>query len=159
MKLDANDLIILTDGSCGSTCGMFVSLMQYLKKAKVVSVGGIKGQKMDVASFKGASVLSYQDIQNLNKQLQATCPVSNPIKNMPSPSIGFTVSWMEMYPWTPPISAYERSKQDTNYPLDLTQNPADFHVDTWEFQNPEYLYQEAAKFFDECTVGFYKTSP
>lgn len=35
-----SDVIILTDGSCGSACGAFLTLLQYTNNAKVVSMGG-----------------------------------------------------------------------------------------------------------------------
>lgn len=63
---------------------------------------------------------------------------------------------MELYPWTPLVSCWEREKQDTSYPLDLTRNPGDFHIWNWEFGNAEPIYVAAAQFFDTCVPGTHR---
>jgi hypothetical protein len=72
--------MVLTDGSCGGECGAFISLLQYTKKAKIVTIGGIYTQPMDVASFKGSSGLTYKELQELNNFYKASCPLTDPIQ-------------------------------------------------------------------------------
>lgn len=80
IKFEPHDLIVLSDGSCGGECGVFVSLLQYTKKAKIVTIGGIYTQPMDAASFKGASGMTYKELQEINNFYKLTCPLNDPIQ-------------------------------------------------------------------------------
>lgn len=46
-------LIILTDGTCGSTCASFTKIPQEAGKATFVGAGGLWKESMDVSSFAG----------------------------------------------------------------------------------------------------------
>jgi len=49
-------LVILTDGTCGSTCASFTKVIQEAEKATFVGAGGLWGEPMDVSSFAGGFV-------------------------------------------------------------------------------------------------------
>ncbi|GMH72351.1 hypothetical protein TL16_g05892 [Triparma laevis f. inornata] len=49
-------LIILSDGTCGSTCASFTRIAQEGNKATFIGAGGLWHQEMDVASFAGGFV-------------------------------------------------------------------------------------------------------
>ena len=49
-------LIILTDGTCGSTCASFTKIPQEAEKATFVGAGGLWHENMDVSSFAGGFV-------------------------------------------------------------------------------------------------------
>ena len=52
----ADRLVILTDGTCGSTCASFTKIAQEAEKATFVGAGGIWGESIDVSSFAGGFV-------------------------------------------------------------------------------------------------------
>ncbi|KAG5294666.1 peptidase S41 family protein [Histoplasma ohiense] len=60
-KLD--DIVLLTDGTCGSTCALFANLMQKAG-VRTIAVGGLprEGPMQAVGGVKGAQVLTYQRI-------------------------------------------------------------------------------------------------
>eukprot|EP01033_Poteriospumella_lacustris_P006649 gene6649-4792_t len=49
-------LVILTDGTCGSTCASFTKIPQEADKATMVGAGGLWNENMDVSSFAGGFV-------------------------------------------------------------------------------------------------------
>jgi hypothetical protein len=51
--------IIITDGLCASACSYFATKMQLAGKAKVVTLGGLRGQPIDISSVNGGNVLDY----------------------------------------------------------------------------------------------------
>lgn len=58
-------LIILTDGTCGSTCASFTKIPQEDEKATFVGVGGVWGDSMDVSSFAGGFVCNPDLLSDL----------------------------------------------------------------------------------------------
>ena len=54
--VSAEKLIILTDGTCGSTCASFTKIPQEAGKATFVGAGAIWNEEMDVSSFAGGFV-------------------------------------------------------------------------------------------------------
>lgn len=59
------DVVILTDGTCGSTCTIFSYLMIMQQNVKTVTVGGRpqKGPMQSVGGVEGAQVFDLEDIQ------------------------------------------------------------------------------------------------
>lgn len=49
-------VVILTDGTCGSTCASFTKIPQEADKATMVGAGGLWNENMDVSSFAGGFV-------------------------------------------------------------------------------------------------------
>jgi hypothetical protein len=55
-----DDLTIITDGTCGSACSLFITKFQSHNKAKILSYGGIEGmEEMETSSFAGGNVLDW----------------------------------------------------------------------------------------------------
>lgn len=54
--LPPEKLIIITDGTCGSTCACFTKIPQEADKATLIGIGGIWNEGMDVSSFAGGFV-------------------------------------------------------------------------------------------------------
>lgn len=50
---DASDMMILSDGRCGSTCAVLASRLHLSHGVSTMSVGGIKGNRMQYSSFPG----------------------------------------------------------------------------------------------------------
>jgi hypothetical protein len=67
-------LIILTDGTCGSTCASFVKIPQEAEKAVFLGIGGLWGQSMDVCSFAGGFVCNPDSLAYIAKLSNTTFP-------------------------------------------------------------------------------------
>lgn len=68
-------LIILTDGTCGSTCASFAKIPQEDSKATLVGAGGLWDEGMDVASFAGGFVCNPTYLYNIANWSKTTFPV------------------------------------------------------------------------------------
>jgi hypothetical protein len=155
------NLILLTDGTCGSACGFFTHFFQHLEKAKVVSIGGLfsEGEKtMNVASFDGAPVLdsfALSAMLTVEKELFG-CTISEIPPDMPS-TASFSVSYLELYPYKPKIAAYEKLKTNTTLPIEFTLNPADFHLWRWDLHNDDTtFFQVISSIFSKCAPWEFK---
>lgn len=62
VSLDVRNLVLLTDGLCGSMCGQFLKLLRWHDAARIVYVGGLPGVVADSTSFTGGFVLDYDGI-------------------------------------------------------------------------------------------------
>ncbi|KAI5862424.1 hypothetical protein GGS23DRAFT_605709 [Durotheca rogersii] len=62
----AEDIVLLTDGTCGSTCTIFSYLMIFQENVKTVSVGGAPraGAMQAVGGVEGSQVLRFSEIAN-----------------------------------------------------------------------------------------------
>ena len=67
-------LIILTDGTCGSTCASFTKIPQEAGKATFVGAGGIWNEGMDVSSFAGGFVCNPDYLSNIAEWSGVTFP-------------------------------------------------------------------------------------
>mmetsp|Transcript_20191 Transcript_20191/g.34062 ORF Transcript_20191/g.34062 Transcript_20191/m.34062 type:complete len:609 (-) Transcript_20191:42-1868(-) len=67
-------LIILTDGTCGSTCASFTKIPQEAGKATFVGAGGLWHESMDVSSFAGGFVCNPSYLQNIAYWSNLTFP-------------------------------------------------------------------------------------
>lgn len=61
------NIVILTDGTCGSTCTLFSYLMIMQNNIKTVSVGGrpLTGPMQSMGGVEGAQVFNLEDIQRV----------------------------------------------------------------------------------------------
>lgn len=63
------NVLITTDGTCGSACALFVGKFINNKRGKVVTHGGVRGQDIDAGSFAGGNVLDWPDFLGAVYQL------------------------------------------------------------------------------------------
>ncbi|KAF9543717.1 hypothetical protein EC957_000496 [Mortierella hygrophila] len=83
---------ILTDGRCGSACGMATYLWTALHNVAAYAIGGTHGEDLSMFSFAGASVMDFSVLQGDYKSANLTSPLADlPYKNK------ITFSWLEMY--------------------------------------------------------------
>ncbi|KAG0338409.1 hypothetical protein BG000_004036 [Podila horticola] len=102
---DSSKITILTDGNCGSACGMATDIFVSVHGVKAVAVGGYPGDDLSMFSYAGASVKTVDEIVDNFEQLNVTAPFARlPYKG------NFRVSIYDVY-----------SKDDT---VMLEYNPA-----------------------------------
>jgi hypothetical protein len=101
-----DDLTIITDGTCGSACSLFITKFQSHNKAKILSYGGIEGmEEMETSSFAGGNVLDWASF----------------------------VGWLRQFPSFPdqpkslPGSGFARFNHHEVYPSVTAQKPREFH--------------------------------
>ncbi|KAF9918671.1 hypothetical protein FBU30_011328 [Linnemannia zychae] len=83
---------ILTDGRCGSACGMASYFWTTMHNVEAYSIGGTKGEDLSMFSFAGASVITLSDLQDTYNGLNLT----SPLKDIPYKS-EVRFSWLELY--------------------------------------------------------------
>lgn len=69
-----NKLVILTDGTCGSTCASFTKIPQEADKATFVGAGGLWNENMDVSSYAGGFVCKPDYLQVIANLSHTTFP-------------------------------------------------------------------------------------
>lgn len=112
-------VIVVTDGTCGSACSLFVSLLQQMKsKVVVVSYGGLyrSSETMDTSSFAGGNVLEWGLISTLTEYF-GNHP--NMPKQFPT-SANARFNYHEYY-----------TTRDAKIPREFTKMEADYHVHQW----------------------------
>jgi len=114
--VDPDKLIILTDGTCGSTCASFTRIAQEAGVATFVGTGGLLDQEMDVASFAGGFVCNPGLLYNMTMQIGAT----------PFPLFNTKQSWQ--FGW-----AAWYSKRLPSRPVQFTEQEPDHRVGFWSF--------------------------
>lgn len=75
---DPENVVILTDGNCGSTCTLFSYLMIMQQNIKTVSVGGRPqtGQMQSIGGVEGAQVFDLESIQQAAAAALSLAPAS-----------------------------------------------------------------------------------
>jgi hypothetical protein len=61
-------LILLTDGTCGSTCACFTKIPSEHQKVTIVGAGGLWAESMDVSSFAGGFVANADSMGDIAKE-------------------------------------------------------------------------------------------
>ncbi|KAF9166906.1 hypothetical protein DFQ26_006433 [Actinomortierella ambigua] len=85
---DPSKIIILTDGQCGSACGMTSDHFVHTHGVRAVGVGGHQHRALSMFSFAGASVVTVDEYIDAFKSLGLEAPIQYlPYAN--SVSIGF----------------------------------------------------------------------
>ncbi|KAF9113042.1 hypothetical protein BGW39_003883, partial [Mortierella sp. 14UC] len=88
----SENIKILTDGRCGSACGMAAYFWTDTHGVEAYSIGGTKGEDLSMFSFAGASVTNLKDLQELYSGLKLESPLKQlEYKN----EVRF--SWLELY--------------------------------------------------------------
>ncbi|RCI06652.1 hypothetical protein CU098_013580 [Rhizopus stolonifer] len=77
-RWNSSDLLILSDGRCGSTCAIVASRLRLSHKVPAMGLGGIRGNRMQFASFPGGEsdrLSSFlMDLEILNMQEDPDAP-------------------------------------------------------------------------------------
>jgi len=102
-----SNVLILTDGTCGSACALVARNIQERMQARTMVVGGIQGRSQMIASFIGGLVYDLPTLLEEVKLLGLTNSPNAPKPLPTSANLRFTL-W-EQYPWVnraqPPIPA------------------------------------------------------
>lgn len=121
-------IIIMSDGTCGSTCASFTKIAQEAGKATFVGVGGLWGQPMDVSSFAGGFVCNPSYLANISRQ--AGLP--------PFPEFITNQRWQ--FGWSSWYSARFPSR-----PAQFTEQEPDFREPFWNFPDASINSTESTK--------------
>ncbi|KAG0245263.1 hypothetical protein BGW41_002732 [Actinomortierella wolfii] len=85
---DPSKVVILTDGQCGSACGMTSDHLVNTHGIKAVGIGGHHGKALSMFSFPGASVVDIDDYVDAFETLDLEAPIKRlPYEN--SVAVGF----------------------------------------------------------------------
>jgi hypothetical protein len=116
-------LILLSDGRCGAACAVFVSILQEMKLATTVAVGGLPGKPPRLGSFAGGIA---SDANRMVCQMAVA-------RVMPNGSLNFFPSIGQMF--AIPIAAEYSMRRGagggwvpSDLPIDLLSTPADFSI-------------------------------
>ncbi|KAF9570974.1 hypothetical protein EC968_001164 [Mortierella alpina] len=116
---DAQRIVVMTDGACGSACGMTLNRLKNRHGVQSYAVGGRMGEDLSLFSFPGASVYGMEEIINDYESLG----VDSPLKRLKYKGI-YRVPVMQFF------QDYEDGTVD---PVPIEYNPklykADFHLD------------------------------
>jgi hypothetical protein len=150
------NLIIITDGTCDGSCAIFVKMLQQLRKAVVVTVGGIYGMNtpMEPVSTKSARTTPYKTFISYLQASASSCPIAVP-SAFPS-TADFNIMLEEPYGYNPIVSAYEKSRTNTDLPMEFTSLGADYRILNWNFTNNENIYASVTPLFSQCTSWQYQ---
>ncbi|KAF8934556.1 hypothetical protein BGZ47_010313 [Haplosporangium gracile] len=124
----AENIRILTDGRCGSACGMASYFWTALHNVAAYAIGGTHGEDLSMFSFAGASVLKMSELQSFYKAANLTSPLTDlPYKNT------ITFSWLEMYGQsrTTPLE-YDAELYRPKHRLDFTPENARSREVMWK---------------------------
>ncbi|KAF9397039.1 hypothetical protein BGX21_009330 [Mortierella sp. AD011] len=125
---DAKRIVVLTDGACGSACGMSLNRLKNTHGVKSYAVGGRVGEDLSLFSFPGASVYSLdailEDFENLG--------VDSPMQPMRYKGM-YRVPILEFYQEgeTMPIE-HNPKLYKADFHLDYTPITARYHEVLWE---------------------------
>mmetsp|Transcript_14314 Transcript_14314/g.29428 ORF Transcript_14314/g.29428 Transcript_14314/m.29428 type:complete len:732 (-) Transcript_14314:25-2220(-) len=114
--VDPEKLVILTDGTCGSTCASFTRIAQEAEVATFVGTGGLWDQEMDVASFAGGFVMNPTLLLNMTSRMNAA----------PFPQFATKQSWQ--FGW-----AAWYSQRTPSRPVQFTEQEPDHRTPFWAF--------------------------
>ncbi|KAF9284568.1 hypothetical protein BGZ68_004603 [Mortierella alpina] len=105
---------ILTDGRCGSACGLSTHMFSAYKNVSVTAIGGMKDQPLSMFSFVGGVVLDLDDILESYKE----AGVKSSMENLPY------TAWLRL-----PVTL--KYAQNSNVPLeyDSAHHPAKLRLD------------------------------
>ncbi|KAF9948167.1 hypothetical protein BGZ72_009875 [Mortierella alpina] len=116
---DAQRIVVMTDGACGSACGMTLNRLKNRHGVQSYAVGGRMGEDLSLFSFPGASVYGMDEIINDYESLG----VDSPLKRLRYKGI-----------YRVPVMQFFQDQEDgTVDPVPIEYNPklykADFHLD------------------------------
>jgi hypothetical protein len=113
--LSSDKVVVLTDGTCGSTCAAFTKIAQEANLATFVGLGGLWGEGMDVSSFAGGFVCNVDILTNMAKKIGEGFPQ-------------FVTNQRWQFDW-----AVWYSQRFPGRPAQFTEQQPDFRVPFWDF--------------------------
>jgi hypothetical protein len=139
----SEDMIILTNGICGSSCSSITQRVAIINNVSTVSVGGYKDTPLSYASFPGGQVIPFEVlIAELNEagllqneKLADLIPPLFPIR------AGFSFTVKESY------DAVNKDNLDQDDVLEFVYKPAEhrFYFDEKSARDPSVLWLKIAK--------------
>ncbi|KAG0333687.1 hypothetical protein BG000_008960 [Podila horticola] len=124
---DPSKIIIMTDGQCGSACGMTSDYLVHRHGVKAVAVGGHHNTPLSMFSFPGASVLDTDSYIESFELLGVESPIQRlPYEN--SVAVGVTLVYSGND--TVPLE-YNPARFPAAYRLDYTPATAHNHDQLW----------------------------
>lgn len=142
----------LSDGTCGSTCSVSSSTPFLEGLSTFVTYGGVPGESMDITSFNGGNVGTYQS--------RSWSIWKEALDHVIDMSLFHPQEAPPAWPFLPvPLNLYKvRFAQRAEYPRPLGSRalprewyeiPASFHLDMWTSDNLRYV--------DEFTADAWRT--
>ncbi|PRP88678.1 hypothetical protein PROFUN_02774 [Planoprotostelium fungivorum] len=134
-----DEIILLTNGLCGSTCAIFSSLLSLSHDhVTTAAVGGIPHQKMSFSTFPGGMVIEGEEIISFFDNYDLKDSPYRPNHFGTSASVRF--AFLELY----------LTITDTEEPEEFNYLPADHRIYFWPGKNDtDVLYDVAALLFKE----------
>ncbi|KAF9349402.1 hypothetical protein BGX26_012285 [Mortierella sp. AD094] len=135
---DAERIVVLTDGACGSACGMSLNRLKNTHGVKSYAVGGRVGEDLSLFSFPGASVYSLDAILTDFESLG----VDSPMQPLRYKGI-YRVPILEFYQEgeTMPIE-HNPKLYKADFHLDYTPITARHHEVLWEIVANNHWQQD-----------------
>ena len=112
----AQNIAILTNGYCGSTCALTSRLLQEDFEVRQVAVGGYADQPMAFSEFAGGQVYQHSSLVSAAFRVEALNESYVPQSFKSNAALSFTVR-----------EAYSKTKP--NVPLEFDYTPATFRID------------------------------
>ncbi|CAG8675518.1 16828_t:CDS:2, partial [Cetraspora pellucida] len=132
------DIIILTNGACGSSCAQTAQYLSEQAKIATVSVGGLFNSNMSYSSFPGGNVVLIDNLFNeINQIINTTTDHPKIPKNLNITMYSFGLSFSEAYSIEFPNLISEFMYRPANYRL---------YYDDKCIYDPSLLWLQAAKF-------------
>ncbi|KAL2291764.1 hypothetical protein FJTKL_11958 [Diaporthe vaccinii] len=135
----AEDIILLTDGICGSSCALFVEMMHHQAGVKVVAVGGrpTTGPMQGVAAGRGARSYSLSVLDaNIGFAQDLLASAGSPDVNfLPNRSTA-----NDVYIVDAGVNLRDQVRQDDETPLQFTYEAADCRI----FWTPKTIFNYTA---------------
>ncbi|KAI1309988.1 hypothetical protein EDD11_003937 [Mortierella claussenii] len=134
----ADRIVVLTDGNCGSACGMSLNRLKNTHGVKSYASGGRMGEELSLFSFPGASVYALDAILTDFENLK----VDKPMERMRYKGI-FRVPILEFYLENDSVPIeYNPKLFKADFHLDYTPITARHHEVMWEIVANNHWKQE-----------------
>ncbi|KAF9377782.1 hypothetical protein CPB97_009947 [Podila verticillata] len=123
---DATKITILTDGKCGSACGMTADHFVSRHGVKAVAVGGFSGLALSMFSFAGAASVALDEIVKAYTDLKVAAPLANlPYKGT------YRCGFIEVISGDSTALEYSPAHYSAAYRLDYTPKTARHQDKLW----------------------------
>lgn len=113
-----HELLVLTDGTCGSTCSLFVNLLHERDLASFAGVGGIFTRPIDISSFDGGTVGQLEEMRQIAE-----------VAGLSFPAFETSVKWQFTR-----FEAY--SHREPDLPMQFVAHNAENRIAWWSFAWP-----------------------